>query len=249
VNTLLIDDELNVLEALKEMLKLYCPEVNIIGSCGSIAESEEFLQTHEVDLVFLDIELRDGTGLELLNRLEKKDFQLIFVTAYNHYAIEAFKYSSVDYLLKPVDPDDLIEAVMRAHSLMDKSRIHLQLKTLLSNFQDLSLQNRKLIVSDKEEINALPIKDILYLQADGAYTRFYLKDRHIISSKNLKSYESLLKNAGFFRTHHSYLVNLAHMVSFSRHDNVLFLQDGVNVPVSSRKRELLLERIKDFTFL
>ena len=248
MNAIIIDNEKKIVEGLEILLNSFLPEINIIGSAGTIVDAHSIIKHSNIDLLFLDIELNDGTGMDLLQQLENRDFQVIFITAYDQYAIEAFKYSAIDFLLKPIDPDDLIAAVSRAKKEVKKQHLQLRMETFLDNVSNVSTQDKKIIVSDKDHIHALTLNDILYMEADGAYTKIYLKNQVMVSSKNLKNYQDLLVNSNFFRTHHSYLVNLNHMRRFDKADSVLVLSNQQQVSVSFRKKEALLERIKEVAY-
>lgn len=249
MNVIIVDNEKKIVEGLEVLLKTFFPEVKVIGSAGSVKQAVHLLNQTTVDLLFLDIELDDGIGMNVLKQMEDRPFKVIFITAYDKYAVDAFKYCAIDFLLKPIDSDDLVAAVRRAQREIKKEKNNVQWTTFIENLDQISLQNKKMIVSDKDHIHALPIKDIYYLEADGAYTKFILKNQTIISSKNLKNYETFLWNAGFFRTHHSFLVNLAHMDRFDKVEGVLVLDNKQQIAVSYRKKEALLDRIKQLYVL
>lgn len=248
MNTIIVDNEKKIVEGLEILLNSFLPEINIVGSAGTIAGALSLIKQSNIDLLFLDIELDDGTGMELLKQIKNRNFQVIFITAYDQYAIEAFKYSAIDFLLKPIDPDDLIAAVSRAKKEVKKEHLQLRMETFLDNVSNVSAQDKKIIVSDKDHIHALSINDILYMEADGAYTKIKLIDKTIVSSKNLKNYQTLLANTSFFRSHHSYLVNLTHMLRFDKADGVLVLSNNQQVSVSFRKKEALLDQMKQIAY-
>lgn len=244
MKALIVDNERNIITGLMSLLRAYCPEVNEIESATDIPSAKSQINEFRPDLLFLDIELDDGTGIDLLNQLDTYDFQLIFITAYDQYAIEAFRYSAIDYLLKPIDPDDLSSAVNRAKEMILRKDDQLKLQVLINNLHNLANSDKKIIVSDKDNIYAVDINSILYLKADGPYTRIKRINDYIFASKNLKHFESMLLYAGFYRVHHSYLANLSHMKRFDKVENVIELSNGEKVPVSVRKKEGLLNAIK-----
>lgn len=245
MKAVIVDNEPNIVEALSRLLELYCPQVKITGRAYSVEEAFLLLQRNPPDLLFLDVELDDGTGMDLLRQLPQRPFQVVFVTAYNQYAVEAFRFSALDFLLKPVDPDDLVEAVQKATDRLERNNIELRLQVLERNLHSFSTGQRKIIVNDKQHLHALSMDEIYCLQAEGAYTKFFLTERSLLSSKNLKHYEQLLGEYGFERVHHSYLVNLSHMEQFEKNDSVLILNNGRQIPVSSRRRESLLSRLRE----
>ncbi len=245
MKAVIVDNEHNIVDALQRLLAVYCPEVDIVGKAYSVREAHRLLNRTKTDLLFLDIELDDGTGMDLLRRFGKYPFQVIFVTAYDQYAVEAFRFSAVDFLLKPVDPDDLVEAVRKAGDRRRQHGYEERLLTLEKNLRSVSARTRKLIINDKQHMHAFTLDEIFCLEAEGAYTHFHLQDRSILSSKNLKHYERLLNDYDFERVHHSFLVNLVHMAQFEKNDSVLLLANGRRVPVSTRKREGLISRLRE----
>ncbi len=246
MKTLIIDNEEDVIVSLKYLLKQYCPAVEVIGEAHSAAEAIALISRVDFDLLFLDVELGDGTGMEVLEACKSSDFKLIFITAHSHYAIQAFRFSALDYLLKPFDPGLLQEAVTRAQADLAKESRLLQLTTLLANLQT-KQQARKLVLRDMDNIHLFEIQDLLHCQAEGSYTRLYFTDgKELLSSKNLKHFEQLLKEAHFFRSHQSHMVNLAKVIRFERVDGGrLILQNGTEVPVSVRRHKALVQRLLD----
>lgn len=247
MKAIIIDDEIRIVEGIQRMIARYCPEVEVIGTAGSVKDGLHLIETLDMDIVFLDIQLHDGTGIDLLNRLTEQPFQIIFITAYNEYAIEAFKFSAVDYLLKPLDPEDLVQAVHKARQHIEKDSLHLRLSVLLENMEALSQQMKKIIIKDAENIHIINIADIFCCKADGCYTAFTLQDGQVIlSSKNLKTYENMLHNYAFFRSHHSYLVNLHQIKRFEKTEGgQLILQNDMAIPVSTRKKDRLFDILSE----
>ncbi len=244
MNSLIIDNEPYVVDAMKQLIAAYCPEIKVLGSGGTIKKALELISIYKIDLLFLDVELDDGTGIDLLRKLDKPEFSIVFVTAYDQYAVQAFRFAAADYLLKPLDPDDLIKAVNKVKESRYSLSQKLKMEVLLNNVDDLTQRHRKIIIVNRESVHALHVERIFYLKADGAYTEFHTTQGRIISSKNLKAYEELLSKHHFFRTHHSFLVNLRYLVRFDKLDSVLILDNGTSIPVSQRKRDSIIEEIK-----
>ena len=244
----LVDDEDVHRRGLHHLLNLYCSEIQILGEAKSLSEAQAWLMHHEVDLVFLDIMLGDGTGLDLLKSLPKRHFQVVLVSAHNDFAIEAFRYAALDYLLKPLDADDLQTAVQKAQQQLKYSQTHLQLEILRENLEKLTAQNRKMVLRDSDNIYVVMLSDIVYCRAEGSYTVFKLIDeREILVSKNLGEYEKLLENAQFIRSHHSYIINLNQISKFDKTDGgQLIMHGGSIVPVAVRKKEAILNAIHQF---
>ena len=243
MRTLIIDNEPAMVRSLRLLLAHYCPEIDLLGEAGSVAAGLQAIAAHAPELVFLDIEMDDGTGMDLLRQVPERRFQVIFVTAYGHYAVEAFKFSAIDYLLKPIDPDDLMAAVRRARSVQDQARQQERLEVLLDNLRPVDQGPKKIVLSDAENLHVLEVSEILRCQAEGAYTRFVLTDgSELLVSRHLKAYEDLLEGYGFFRPHQSHLVNTRYIKRFHKADGgTLVMRDDSQVPVSSRRRAQLVE--------
>jgi two-component system LytT family response regulator len=244
----LIDDEDTHRRGLRQLLELFCPEVHIVGEANSLKEAQKWLVHHPIDIVFLDIMLGDGTGIDLLKSLPNRHFQVILVTAHNEFAIEAFRYAALDYLLKPIDADDLKIAVQKAQQQLQSNQMQLQLQILRENIEKLTAQSRKMILRDSDNIYVVMLSDIVYCRAEGSYTAFRLIDeREILVSKNLGEYEKLLENAQFIRSHHSYIINLNQIMKFDKTDGGhLVMQNGSVIPVAVRKKEALLNVVSTF---
>ncbi|MFN8345103.1 MAG: LytTR family DNA-binding domain-containing protein [Spirosomataceae bacterium] len=245
---LLIDDEEIHRKGLRKLLGLFCPEIQIIGEATSFEEGKRLLYHTAPDLVFLDIMLGDGTGLELLKSLPDRHFQVILVSAHDQFAIEAFRYAALDYLLKPIDVDDLQNAVKKAEQQIKSNQTQVQLAVLRENLEKLTAQNRKMVLRDADTIYVVMLSDIVFCKAEGSYTLFKLMDeREILVSKNLGEYEKLLENAHFIRAHHSYIINLNRINKFDKTDGgQLIMHGGSVVPVAVRKREAIFHALNQF---
>jgi len=244
LRTIIIDDEILMRQTLEKLVHEHCPHVKLVARAGSVKTGVEAIRHHQPDLVLLDIKLEDGTGFDLLNKLEPVDFKVIFITAYDEFAIKAIKFSALDYLLKPVEPEDLKQAVDKAEKLVLKE-LNAQLGVLADNMQQGNVALKKIILKTFDNVHLVRIGDIVYCESDNNYTTFHLIDKsRIMMSNTLKEYEDMLGDYGFFRVHKSYLVNLAHIVRFEKAEggNVHLANNAV-VPVSFRKRELLLEML------
>jgi two-component system LytT family response regulator len=245
LRTLIIDDETHMRVTLTRFLEKYCPHVQLIGEAGSVEEGVEQIRKLHPDLVLLDIQMGDGTGFDLLHAIDNIDFKLIFVTAHERYAVQAFKYSAVDYILKPVNPQELAEAVERARE-MTLSDYSVRVKALEENFKSNEAHQRKIILKTMENIFLVEVKDVIYAESDGCYCKLYLEDgSNILTSRPLKEYQELLDDAGFFRIHKSYLINLRHIKRFEKMEGgYIVLTDDHKLPVASRKKDELLEMLE-----
>lgn len=245
----LVENEKNLREVMKKLLHIHCPEIQILGEAESVTKALALIPRHSFDILFLDVELDDGTGLEILQQLKQRPFHVIFVTAYDKYAIHAFRFSAIDYLLKPVDPDALMGAIQKVKELQTKELGTQQINALIENLRQPNDRKRKIAVNDKSNLFFVDLEDIYYLQAQGAYTEICLKDKTIFTSKNLKNYEDLLLHAGFVRTHNSYIVNLEKVVKLNKADNLLELKNNKHISVSARKKESLISEMKRFSLI
>lgn len=245
VRTVLIDDETDSIRVLQRLLNAYCPEVEVIGTADGVETALNLIQMARPDLVFLDIEMTHGNAFDLLNQLQPITFQIIFVTAFDNYAIRAFKYSALDYLLKPVDIDDLREAVKRAATKVQGKNFLDQMETLLYNMETFQLSQQKMAVPTLTGLVFVPIKDILRFEANGSYTTIYLTSKEeIIATRNIKEYEDLLPAAIFCRVHNSHIINLHKIQKYHKgRGGYVIMEDGSNIEVASRRREEFLRRL------
>jgi two-component system LytT family response regulator len=243
ISALIIDDEANNREKLRNLLINYCPEVEIIGEANGVRSGISMIRDKNPDLVFLDIRMGDGSGFDLLNRFSSIDFKVIFVTAFEEFALKAFRFSAVDYLLKPVDPDELVEAVKKASVQLSHERSK-QLNILTESIQ--SGRFKKIALKDSENIHLVNIDDIVHCNSEGNYVRFVIfNEADILVSRQLKEYEELLADSGFFRVHKSYLVNMAHAKRFEKaNGGFVVMSDESRIPVASRRRDKLMELFK-----
>jgi two-component system LytT family response regulator len=239
ITALIIDDEKKNRDSLQKLLKQNCPDVRILDEADSVAKALQAIRKHQPQLVFLDIEMPGQTGFDLLRQLNKIDFKIIFVTAHSHYAIRAIKFSAVDYLLKPIDSTDLIQAVEKAMMEIGINH-HLQNKGLLENIDAGS--KHKLAVPVKDGLVFLIPDEIIRLEADGTYTHIFISGAKFTATKNIKEYEDILTEQHFFRSHKSHLINLRHVKRFSREDGYFVqMSDSSRAEVSRRKQEEFIE--------
>jgi two-component system LytT family response regulator len=242
MNVLVIDNDNLIREGLLKMIKKYCPQITAIYEATGVVDGINKIAHIEPDIVFLDVEMNDGTGFDLLKKIEHFNFSLIFITAYNKYAVTAFKYSAIDFLEKPIDPSELIISINKAIENLKNKALKKQVQILEESLNTVSVQSKetkKIALNDGKVIHFLKIADIVYCKADGAYTTFILSNnKNILISKNLKEFEDLLLDFGFYRTHHAILVNLAKVEQIVKGDNAtLTLEGGHTVPISTRKKE------------
>jgi two-component system LytT family response regulator len=247
IAAIIIDDEEDGREALNMALK-YCPEINVIAICASAREGIKTIAKMKPELVFLDIQMPHMSGFEMLQQFNEIDFQVIFVTAYDQYAIKAIKFSALDYLLKPIDIEELQAAVRKIHEKDKSDPIDYQLQAMYKNMPKDKGLIKKFAIPTTNGLLFLNVEDIVYCNADGNYTTIYLKDkRTLVVSKSLGDFEELLNSSGFYRTHHSFLVNMAHIQEYVKGDGgYVKLTKGYHADVSRRKKEQFLKQLQLF---
>ena len=249
IKVILVDDEPRGLNILEKMLSLHCPDIYISASCTNADEAIEKIRSIQPELLFLDIAMPVKTGFDLLNELQDFSFEIIFVTAYNQYMIEAFHFSAVDYLLKPINDVLLVNAVKRAKKRIEEKIKHKNIETLLYNLeQKNSPQNMRLCISSVKGFQVVDIKDILYCEAAGNYSNFHFTNHQLVcTSRTMLEYERVLEDAGFVRIHKSYLVNLVHVKEYIRGEGgSVILTNGTELEVARRKKDMFLDNMKKF---
>lgn len=237
MKAIIVDDEKNGVKVLKKLIKNYCPEIQVIANADNIEDAFKIIQSLQPDLVFLDIEMPNGNGFELLKKFDQINFQIIFTTAFDGYAIKAIKYHAIDYLLKPIDIDELKLAVESAtKNQKEKPKENKYLKFVQE--QKLQIAN-KIAVPVKDGMLFITINDIVRIESDGSYSTFYMTDLNkIVVSKNLKEYEDTLPANDFFRTHKSHLINLKYVKKYLLgNGHFVEMNDGSKVEIARRKKD------------
>ncbi len=246
IKAIIVDDEQLAIDTLTWEIKTHCKNVNILFSTNKSAEAIEAINRMKPDVLFLDIEMPELDGFQLLNKLDFKNFDLIFTTAYDNYAIKAFKINAIDYLLKPIEKEDLQQSIEKVVINKENKTLGENLKTYIEdNLQFLSHDNTKIALPMEKKIVLVAQKEILYCESDGSYTRVFLENgmRHIIS-KNLKQLSLQLDQKTFVRIHQSFIINLNFIEEYHRGDGgEVMLINGKNIPVSRSKKNELLKHI------
>lgn len=243
LRAIIVDDEKHSRETLKNLVDEFCKEVEIITAESTIENALLAIKAHNPDLLFLDIELQTGTGFDLLEQLDTINFQVIFTTAFEQYALKAVKFSSLDYLLKPIDLVELQKAIEKAKKIKDKEVYHKQLETLLSNLKKQHPKGDKICLSTSDGFEFVNIQDIIYCKAEGSYTCFILKNENkFLVSKHLKEYENLLGEHNFMRVHNSFLINLREVKKYIKADGGYILMNNNDaVSISRNKKDDFLQ--------
>ena len=246
LRAILVDDELHCVETLRYELTLSCPEVTVIDTASSGHDGIEKIRALKPDLVFLDIEMPRMSGFEMLRQLEPLDFRVIFVTAYDQYALQAFRFAAADYLLKPVISDQLREAVNRVITrTINPTDAKSQLETLLYNLRD-GLKSPRIALPSGRGMDFVETSQIMYCNAESNYTHVMLADQKKYTlSKTLKDVEEMLGHLDFFRVHQSYLINFTYLQRYLRDDGgYVVMRDGVQIPIAKRRKEEFLAKMK-----
>lgn len=249
LKAIVIDDEMHSRETMKNLLEEFCDDVEVLAVIGTIDEAVIAIPKLNPDVVFLDIELQTGTGFDILSQLNTINFEVVFTTAFEQYAIKAVKFSSLDYLLKPIDLEELQIAVEKAKKIRNQDTYNKQLETLIFNLKQQNANERKICLSTSEGFEFINVEDIIYCKADGSYTQFQLKNKqsHLVS-KHLKEYESLLSDQNFMRVHNSYLINLKQVAKYVKSDGgYILMNNDHTASVSRNKKELFFERMQGLT--
>ena len=245
LRTLIIDDEANIRSMINEILNGYCDEAEVVGQATGVMDGIKKINELQPDLVLLDIKMNDGTGFELLESVSEINFRVIFITAYQEFALQAIKFSALDYILKPVDPEELINAVKQA----EKDICHTQEAQILhlrDSLKSSQQAEKKILLKTAESIHMFKLTDIIYCEADGGYTRFFCAGGNVVIVSNpLSAYDDMLTKYGFFRAHKSFLANLEKVIRFEREDGgYIVLGDAFRVPVASRKKDQLIQLLE-----
>ncbi|WP_299781706.1 LytTR family DNA-binding domain-containing protein [uncultured Formosa sp.] len=243
IRALIIDDEAAMLQVNSQLLSEYFPDVKLVGTANSIKTGIELINKQDPDLVLLDIELSDGTGFQLLQKLPAYNFKVVFITGFDAFAIKAIKFSAIDYILKPVNETEFQQAIQRAIQLIKrKENTQPQVNVLIDSFKK-EMQSKKLVLRTSNAMHVIDICDIHFCKSDNSYTTFYFEgNEKILVSKSLKDYEALLSEYGFFRPHQSYLVNLNHIKKVDKTDHgFIIMKNKKEIPVSTRQMKNLVD--------
>lgn len=240
IKTIIIDDEADARASVRMIVDSFKNKLDIVSEAYSVKTALEEVNKHKPQLIFLDIDLEDGTAFDFLEKLDNINFKIIFVTGSNKSAIRAFRFNALDYILKPVNPDELIDAIQKAVQSINEGSIQIQLNNLLQ--QKKLNQQKNIVLSTLEDIHVVEIENIVRCESDGNYTTFFLNTKEkIMVSKNIKEYADLLSDYNFFRSHQSHLINLNYFSKYHKRDGgYIIMKDDSSVPLSKRKKDALL---------
>jgi two-component system LytT family response regulator len=248
MRAIIIDDEIDGVRTLQWVLARHCPHVQIVATANNAFAAAEEIKNHQPDLVFLDIQMPGKTGLELLAEMGEKNFEVVFVTAYNEYMLQALQFSAADYILKPVDEDRLVEAVDRVTKRLADGKKEDQTAALQHNLSHSGQPGQmRLCLPTLKGFIVLKLEEIIYCEAERSYTVFHLEDGKTVTvSKPLIDYDSLLKNTTFLRVHKSFLINLLHVKEYQRGEGgIVIMTNGTEIEVSRRRKDEFLMLVKE----
>ena len=245
INAIIIDDIEQARVTLKKDLQAYAPDVQVIAEAGGVVEGAKLLKSTMPDVLFLDIQMQDGSGFDLLDILKEINFKIIFITASDAHAIKAFRYAAIDYLMKPVDPDELVQALKKLRE--EKVNESEKYKLLNDSLKNHNKPHERLALHTQDKIHIVNINDIIRCESSVNYTEFHFAGgKKLLVTKTLKDFEDLLSDQGFYRVHQSHLINTRYIKEFVKSDGgYLLMTDGCNVPVSTRKRPEVMKMLEE----
>ncbi|HEY3371857.1 MAG TPA: LytTR family DNA-binding domain-containing protein [Prolixibacteraceae bacterium] len=244
IKCILVDDEPKSRNNLRDLIKEYCQQVEIIGEATSATEALKLIKQQSPDLIFLDIEMPGGSGFDLLKATNNQNFEVIFVTAFDQYGIQAVKFCAIDYILKPIDIFELSKAVEKAQLQITRKKENQRLTELVANI-DRSEDEKRIALPLADKIEFIAINQIIRLEADGNYSRIFLEGKkEYLVCKTLKDYQEILEHHNFLRTHQSHLINCRKISAYIKTDGgYIAMADGSSIPISRQKREEVLKHI------
>ena len=250
ITAILIDDDKHLREGLKVLLARYTNDIDIIGEAESVKTGIIAIEKLQPQVIFLDIHLSDGTGFDVLERVKKTNRKIashiVFITAHEKYAVKAFKFSALDFILKPIDPEELQNTIVKIKEISSSIKSFDHIDLLLENIRKKVDNFKRIALSTSDGIHLFEVADIIRLEAKGNYTEFFIKNnKPVLISKTLKEYDEMLTEQGFERIHQSHLINLSFLKSYIKTDGgYVIMADNTNIPIAQSKREKLQELIK-----
>ncbi len=249
MKTVIIDDDKRVCRIISDFIESNFPEIKIIAIGYDLKSGYELIKQNSPELVFLDINLPDGTGFDLLKKIDEVCFKVIFITGHEEYAIQAIKFSALDFILKPIDFEELASAIAKALEIIHYEEERVKIKALLENYNETKALKR-LILKTSDFIHVVKIDEIIRCKAENNYTFFYIVDgEKILVSKTIKEYTELLKTSGFLRVHQSHLINAAYIDKFVRSEGgYILMKDQTNIPVSTKNKQLVINELENLFY-
>jgi len=249
MNVTIVDDHISVRKSIIALLRESFPEISILASVGTIGEAYETITKHPPDLLFLDVELPDGTGFELLKKITPVNFKVIFITGHQEYALGAIKVSALDFILKPFETEELRQAVKKAREAINYDEEQIKLQALHENLQN-KKSLKRIVLHTSDHLHLISVSDIIRAEADSNYTRFWISGgKRIMVSRTIKEFDELLSGSGLIRVHQSHLVNIKYIDKFVKKDGgYLQVKDGTTIPVSHNLKKQVLKAINDHIY-
>ncbi|HHN47729.1 MAG TPA: response regulator transcription factor [Bacteroidales bacterium] len=247
IKTIIVDDESRARETIAEMLKLYCKNVMVIDQAVDVKSGLRSIKKYKPDLVLLDIKMPDGTGFDLVRQLDQANFKIIFITAFEEYAVKAFKFSALDYLLKPVHPEELVMAIEKVSNSLHAENLSSKINEFMTYMENLRNfgYGKKILLKTIDNVYVVDSDEIISVESEDSYSRFHLVGQeNIIVSGSIKHYINLLKEHNFYRVHNTFMINPRHVKRYKRDESTCIMSDGSEVPISYRKREQLFNLFK-----
>ncbi len=245
LKAVIIDDQEDIRSINRTLLSQNFPDIEVVGEADGVESGIELLTQTQPDLVLLDIEIKGGTGFNILQKIRPYNFMVIFITAFDEFAIKAIKFSAIDYILKPINETEFCAAIESAINTYERNKVAMQVQNLLDHVEDKG-KNRKIVLRTMESIFLVDLQDILYCESDNSYTTFFLADgKEILVSRGIKEYEQMLSPYRFFRPHQRYLVNLNHVERIDKNDGgSIILKSKTSIPISHRRKQALMDFLK-----
>lgn len=242
IKAVIIEDEKELRDINRALLTDNFPQISIVGEADSVESGIQIIKDAKPDIVLMDIEIKGGTGFNILQKIKPYNFQLIFITAYNHLAVKAIKFSAIDYILKPVNEFEFNNAIENALQLVENNQMEMQVGNFFDHYEK-KTQSKKIVLRTAEAMHIIDISDIVYCKSDNTYTTFYLTDGiEILVSRPIKEFANMLEEYNFIRPHQSYLVNLNFIKMLDKSDGgFIILTTGSNIPVSTRRKHSLMQ--------
>jgi two-component system LytT family response regulator len=240
IRAVIIDDVEASRQTLADDLKQYCPEIKLLGFAENVSTGIQLIDQQKPDLIFLDVQLGDDLGFNILEKIKHKNFKVIFTTGSDRFAIQAIKFSALDYLLKPIDPDDLVIAV---NKLKNTETVTEHLNLLIDNLKNINKAPKRIILNSADRVHVVQVNDIIRCESQGSYTLFYLLNKkEILVTRTMKEFEDMFDPNEFVRVHHSHLININYLKEYVKTDGgYAVMTDNAQVPVSVRKKEDLMK--------
>ncbi len=247
LKTIIVDDEPNNIRNIESILQKHCENIDLVGNANSVESANRLIKEVQPDLVFLDIEMPKGNAFDLLESLEDISFEIIFVTAYNQYAIKAIRFSALDYILKPINIENFKEAVNKAVEKATAKNNNDRLENFIKNINQKPAFDKRIALPTEDRVVFIPTKDILYCKGENNYTNFVIKDgSSLLVSRTLKEYEELLDEHGFVRIHQSFLINLKYIKSYVKSSGgYVIMENGEELSIARQRKELFLNKLQD----